>query len=72
MQLKWFISSTLNLWKISYAKKEGIYRRNSDLKYVCSVIIFDLSQTDLKKNSNRKILCCKRHIIYFKNKYLLN
>ena len=30
-------------------EKEDIYRRNSELKYVCSVIIFDLSDTILKQ-----------------------
>ena len=34
------LAATLNHFLL---KKEDIYRRNSELKYVCSVIIFDFS-----------------------------
>ena len=34
-------------------EKEDIYRRNSELKYACSVIIFDLSDTFFKKMLNQ-------------------
>ena len=47
-----------------FREKEDICRRNSELKNVCSVIIFDLSDTFFNKLfKTLKIKFCKRHLI---------